>query len=180
MVRPIERRFGNDPHFGGTTIPIISKIGEEIILIISKITAMRTDQDSGHTIETYKNTRRRNDPLFQLTEDIRRRFRVALRRGCKNGSAVKDLGCSIEEFKNHIEARFLPGMTWTNRSEWHLDHIIPLSLFDLQDRNQLVVALNYRNYQPLWAKDNMRKNATLDPSHEPLLYEIIDAVHQVN
>lgn len=99
------------------------------------------------------------NPHFRLKHYLRSRLRKALKRNSKCGSAVRDLGCSIEEFKKHIEEQFRPGMSWDNHGDWHLDHIVPLDKFDLTNRKQLLVALNYRNYQPLWAKDNIIKGA---------------------
>jgi hypothetical protein len=46
-------------------------------------------------------------------------------------------------------------MTWENRSEWHLDHKIPISWAKSEE---MVYKLNhYTNFQPLWAKDNISK-----------------------
>lgn len=55
-------------------------------------------------------------------------------------------------------------MSWNNygRNGWHCDHILPLSEFNLQDRQQCLVVLNYTNYQPLWAKDNLSKGSKLN------------------
>ena len=39
----------------------------------------------------------------------------------------------------------------------HLDHIQPLSSFDLTDNKQLKTAANYINIQPLFKKDNLIK-----------------------
>lgn len=83
----------------------------------------------------------------------------------KAGSAVKDLGCTIDEFIKHTENLFYDNpetgekMTWDNHGlfGWHFDHILPLSRFDLTDREQLLQAVHYTNIQPLWAKDNIRK-----------------------
>jgi hypothetical protein len=77
----------------------------------------------------------------------------------KGGSAVRDLGCSIEELKAYIESKFMPGMTWENRGKkgWHIDHIIPLSAFNLSNEEQFRAACHYTNLQPLWAIDNIRK-----------------------
>ena len=33
--------------------------------------------------------------------------------------------------KKHIENQFIEGMTWENHGDWHVDHIIPCSCFDL-------------------------------------------------
>ena len=75
----------------------------------------------------------------------------------KAGSAVRDLGCSIPAFRLYIENQFEPGMSWDNYGKWHLDHVMPLSGFDLTDRTQFLEACNWLNYQPLWAADNIRK-----------------------
>lgn len=51
-------------------------------------------------------------------------------------------------------------MTWNNWAlhGWHIDHILPLSKFDLSDPEQVKIACNYTNLQPLWAEDNLRKS----------------------
>ena len=82
-------------------------------------------------------------------------------KGVRPGSAVADLGCSIEFFKQHIAAQFSGGMSWGNYGAWHLDHIRPLRLFDLTIREQFLQACHYTNYQPLWAMDNFRKAGKL-------------------
>jgi hypothetical protein len=40
---------------------------------------------------------------------------------------------------------------------WHIDHIKPLSKFNLQDRNEFLKANHYTNLQPLWAEENISK-----------------------
>ena len=74
------------------------------------------------------------------------------------GSAVRDLGCTIDELKRHLEAKFQPGMSWENYGKWHIDHKVAISKFDLTDLEQLKIACNYMNLQPLWAADNIRKS----------------------
>ena len=78
----------------------------------------------------------------------------------KTGSAVGELGCTIDEFKVYIENKFQEGMSWENwkHDGWHLDHIKPLSSFDLTDREQFLEACHYTNLQPLWGWQNMQKH----------------------
>lgn len=103
--------------------------------------------------------RMEEDLNFKLSARLRDRLNNALTNNQKAGSAVDDLGCSVEELKRHLESQFQPGMTWKNWSHdgWHIDHIKPLISFDLTDRNQFLEACHYTNLQPLWAKDNFSK-----------------------
>jgi len=56
-----------------------------------------------------------------------------------------------------LEKLFKPGMTWDNHGEWEIDHIRPLTSFDLVDRLQFLEAVHYTNLQPLWAGENRKK-----------------------
>src|ERR1700730_11142444 len=82
---------------------------------------------------------RERSPIRVLNRHIahvlRSRLNMALKRSFKSGSAVRDLGCTIPEFKTCIAGKFKPGMSWENHGTvWHLDHIHPLSAFDLTNR----------------------------------------------
>jgi len=105
--------------------------------------------------------RHRNDPQFKLRNILRSRLHTALKGNKKVGSAVTDLGCTIEFLKQYLESKFSPGMSWENHGEWHVDHIVPLVAFDLTDRDQLVKACHYTNLQPLWREDNLRKGGRM-------------------
>jgi hypothetical protein len=74
------------------------------------------------------------------------------------------LGCTLEEYKHYLESKFQPGMNWDNHTKhgWHIDHIIPVSSFNLSDESQLKKAFHYTNTQPLWAKDNISKKDKLN------------------
>lgn len=67
------------------------------------------------------------------------------------------LGCSTENLKSYIAKQFEPEMSWNNWGDWHLDHIRPLSSFNLDDNQELEKACHYSNLQPLWAFDNLSK-----------------------
>ena len=73
------------------------------------------------------------------------------RQGGKKTTWFKHVGCTKEEFIEHIKEQFVEGMTWDNRGKytWHLDHIIPLAKGGTN---------HYTNLQPLWAIDNLSKS----------------------
>lgn len=100
---------------------------------------------------------------FKLATTLRVRLYQALKKNKKVGSHVKDLGCTLEELKIHLEKQFKEGMTWKNWSKdgWHVDHIKPLARFDLTKREQFLEVCHYLNLQPLWAKENISKGKKL-------------------
>lgn len=101
--------------------------------------------------------RLKEDLNFQLGKYLRNRLYSAIKGKIKIGSAVKDLGCTVEELKTHLESLFQPRMSWDNYGAWHIDHIKPLASFNLEDPEQVKVACHYSNLQPLWAEDNLKK-----------------------
>lgn len=116
--------------------------------------------------EERKRSDRRNryktDLSFRLSLRLRSRLNSAIRGKAKTGSAVRDLGCSIEDLKKHLESQFHDGMSWDNYGKWHVDHVIPMSAFDLTDREQLLKCCNFTNLQPLWASENSKKGSRTD------------------
>lgn len=113
---------------------------------------------------SYRKEKLQNDPYYRLSLILRCRLNSAIKNKIKSGSAISDLGCSIEFFKDYIESKFEPGMTWDNHIKfgWHIDHIRPLASFDLSDPNQIKLACHYTNLQPLWWKDNLVKSKKME------------------
>jgi len=107
----------------------------------------------------YVKNRYSNDIEYKLRKRLRHRLYLAIKGDIKTGSAVKDLGCTVEELKKYLESKFQPGMTWENYGEWEIDHIKPLVLFKLDNRDELLLACNYNNLQPLWKQTNRSKGA---------------------
>ncbi|MGH7974962.1 MAG: hypothetical protein ACREBR_05525 [bacterium] len=102
----------------------------------------------------------KEDVNFKLSVRLRHRLYEAIKGDYKSGSAVRDLGCSIDFLKQYIESKFQSGMSWDNWGEvWELDHIRELSTFDLTDSNQLKQAVNYTNLQPLTIEVHKQKTA---------------------
>jgi hypothetical protein len=50
-------------------------------------------------------------------------------------------------------------MSWENHSfkGWHLDHIKPISTFNLIDIEEQKKCFHYTNFRPLWYKDNLSR-----------------------
>lgn len=101
---------------------------------------------------------RAENPSFAIRHEIRRsmnRFIKGIQRG---GKILKHIGCSLDEYKSYMESLFVEGMTWESYGKtWTVDHITPLTSFDLLDEEQLAKAVNFKNTQPLTLSDNVRK-----------------------
>lgn len=106
----------------------------------------------------YHKERQKTDIEFKLACRIRSRIYNVLRHNRKVGSAVGDLGCSLEFFKNYIAEQFTGGMSWENYGTvWELDHILPLANYGLSDRGTFRRLVHYTNYQPLTIAQNRAK-----------------------
>lgn len=114
----------------------------------------------------WQKRRKATDPQFAALSIMRKMVTRTCERIKANrreiGRTVEALGYRTEEFRQHIEAQFRPGMSWANHGEWHVDHIRPLASFDLTDAEQRRAANALPNLQPLWAQENMRKGARRD------------------
>ena len=110
------------------------------------------------TNNIYRKNRKAIDPIFSIRLRIKDAINNSLsKKGFTKRSRTHEiLGCDWETFKEHIESRFLDGMSWENRDEWHIDHIIPVSL--AQDEEAVITLNHYLNLRPLWAAENLEKS----------------------
>ena len=105
-----------------------------------------------------KYTQRVNStPEGKLLSYHRKRVWAALKGNKPSDHKPALLGCTIAEFKAYLESKFQDGMTWDNYGGWHVDHIKPCSLFQLELDSEQRACFNYLNTQPLWASDNLSK-----------------------
>ncbi len=101
--------------------------------------------------------RYKTDINVRISRRLRSRTWDALKGNIKSGHIFSLLGCDIEDFKKHLQARFQPGMSFENYGKWHIDHILPCASFDLSKPEEQKKCFHYTNLQPLWARDNLAK-----------------------
>lgn len=103
--------------------------------------------------------RNKNNPLFKLKRNIRKRLKKQLDKGFRIGQTSEMLGCSLVYFKAYIESQFKDDMSWENYGTyWHIDHIKPVCSFDLTQPNVAKQVNHYTNLRPLKAEDNIKKS----------------------
>lgn len=104
-----------------------------------------------------------NNPDRRINVCIRSLIWRSLKDG-KNGRHWEDLvGYSINDLKKHLESQFKEGMSWDNYGQWHIDHVIPISIFKIENEKSkgFKKAWALENLRPMWAKDNMKKHNKL-------------------
>ena len=109
------------------------------------------------------NLRYAKDLNFRISQNCRGYLKTIFRKYKHKKSATfrELLGCSIDHLKIHLQQQFKKGMNWNNHSYrgWHIDHIKPISSFNLECPLQQRACFHYSNLQPLWAKENLSKGA---------------------
>ena len=128
-----------------------------------------------HRRKQLHDIKQKNDPQYRIRRALRSNLYHALKNNRKVGSAIDLLGCSVLALRKYLEKQWLPGMNWDNYGRLdkngtcrQIDHIVPLSSFDLTDLAQVTKVCHYTNLAPLWAIDNRRKgNKTMSRKEVP-------------
>lgn len=154
------------------------KINRDSILRTPGIAAFRAkrwrDANPEKTKEIRKRcyVRRMMDPRHKIDASIRTGLSGSIAKGGKHGKKTYEaLGYNRRDLMAHLEKKFTEGMTWDNYGDWHIDHVIPLSAFNFStvDCHDFKRAWALSNLQPLWAFDNLSKNAKLEKPFQPSL-----------
>lgn len=106
--------------------------------------------------------KKEKDPQFRIRFAMRNRIWMSMQRGvAKAGNTVELVGCSMADYKKHIESLWKPGMSWSNygrgNNKWHIDHKIPCAKFDLTKPEEQKKCFHFSNTQPLWQVENLSK-----------------------
>ena len=149
-----KKRYQKDPN----RYKIYYEKNKENILTYKKEWSEKNKEKVKVKRNLYHSLRLKNDVIFRLKCVMRSRLLSFLktRNITKTNKTFDIVGCSPQFLKEHLETQFTDGMSWDNRSEWHIDHIIPLSSAKTED--ELYKLCHYENLQPLWAEDNLKKS----------------------
>jgi Fe2+ transport system protein B len=109
----------------------------------------------------YNKLKREKNISFRIKQCVASNinFNIKKHKNTKTNTTIKYLGCSIQEYIVYLENMFLEGMNWGNYGAiWEIDHIIPISSFDLTQDDNIFKAFNYKNTQPLFKTTEIAKN----------------------
>jgi len=102
----------------------------------------------------------RDEPLDKFKRNVRSRIYLALMKH-KQFHTIKYLGCTTSDYLQWILSYNVDYNLDNHGKVWHIDHVIPLSKFNLDDYEQQMIAFNWRNTMPLSAKENLSKNSKI-------------------
>ena len=105
--------------------------------------------------------KQKTDIQFKIKHSLRTRLYKTVTGKNKSISVIELIGCDIQFLLSYLENMFIEGMSWKNYGKWHIDHILPCASFDLTDIEQQKICFNYKNLQPLWAEDNIKKGCKI-------------------
>ena len=120
--------------------------------------------------------RKKTDLKYRLNRKIQNAIYSSLIRRKGGWSWEKLVGYTVVDLMKHLEGQFKDGMTWDNYGQWHIDHKIPISVFNYSNphHDDFKKCWALKNLQPLWALQNIRKGNKLYKPFQPSLKLIID------
>jgi hypothetical protein len=103
--------------------------------------------------------KRKTNPRVAISYKLRQSVYKALRSKSKSNKTMALLGCDKDFFIKYITSKMTKDMKWQDilNGKIHIDHIKPISSFDLTKPEEQLKCFHYTNLQPLWAKDNLSK-----------------------
>lgn len=178
-LKPIRKKWMND---NKNKFKLYLK---ERYLKIDKERLKRYYEENKNEIKIRKEKYRETDEYKKWISDYRiksywkNKYRdvlrgVVRRMGSKKESnTISILGYSASDFKNHIENKFENNMNWKDgRSEFHIDHIIPIAAFEEDTPLSIINSLD--NLRPIAVIENLQKSDKIDYDEIEIYIKYLD------
>ena len=129
---------------------------------IQKMERRKNDPEYDKLLKAYDVKRKRRKekeiPIHGVIQNLRSQVRAITKKyGLSKQHRIWELlGTDEEGFIRHFESKFTEGMTWENKGEWEIDHIIPVSYEKTIE--WVEKSFHISNLQPLWKEDNRKKS----------------------
>jgi hypothetical protein len=99
-------------------------------------------------------------PINRIISNVRKRLRDVMR-GKRN--ALNVVGCTRKQLQEHLQSQFTKQIHWNNYGTyWHVDHIVPVSHFDLTNPEHVKLVHHYTNLRPMEAAANMMRGNKIE------------------
>lgn len=126
-----------------------------------------------------QNRRYQTNPVTKFIATQRSRITIALKN--KEKHTIEYLGCNAEEYYKWLSYNFNDTFSFENHGKvWHIDHVLPIYNFNINNEEEQLLAFNWRNTRPLLITDNLKKNKNIIPSQIQEHFEILKKYHTEN
>lgn len=100
-----------------------------------------------------------------IRERLNKRISGALKsvNNLKSNNTSYYVGCDLKYLKKWFEYQFTDNLGWHNKKEWHIDHVIPCSKFDLTNEEEQLKCFNWSNLRPCFSLENLEKGDKIIP-----------------
>jgi len=147
------------------------------------------EKENRDRINLRRKKKRELSAHYKAAENSRQRTRKILNGISRSKTSLGLLGYTSSQWpdpedfysflRKYFEERFLDGMSWNNYGNpngdhsdcWHIDHIVPCNIFDLENESHQAACFHYTNLQPMWALDNISKSDTVPSDGIPELVQ---------
>lgn len=135
-----------------------------------RVAARRYYRNHKKEVLEYSYNRIRTNGKLRLAQRIRTAIWRTIK-GQKKRHWEELVGYTFEELKQHLEKQFQPGMSWDNYGKWHVDHVVPVVVFnfDKPEHIDFKRCWELENLQPMWSVENIAKGAKLRKHFQPAL-----------
>lgn len=105
-----------------------------------------------------------NDMRYMLYHRVKRWMHKHLADQLPSRKWSAALGYTTTQLRAHLERQFTPGMSWANKGEWHIDHIVPVASFEITslDSPEFKACFGMHNLRPMWGTENLKKGKRRD------------------
>ena len=134
-------------------------------------------QENKSNINDYFRNKRNSDFTYKLARNTRGRIHKAIERNSKLSSTTEILGIDFQTYRKWIEFQMNDGMTWFNIE---IDHVKPISLFNILLDEELKKAFNWINTQPLLKDDNRKKGVKFNNDDYQLQFKKAEEFIKLN
>lgn len=107
---------------------------------------------------------RKTNTRYRIMNLLRHSVYMRIKYDKKSNKTIELIGCSVIDLINHLQTTAISNgylefdiNNYSGR-KYHIDHIIPCSLFDLTKEEEQKKCFNYTNLQILSAKENLQKS----------------------
>ena len=139
-----------------------------------------TPKKVSQCINKWTQKKLQTDPIFKFMHAQRARIYSALQQR-KTNHTIEYLGCTAEQFFLWMSYQFNDTFTFENHGKiWHIDHVLPISRFNLENTDEQYLCLNWRNTMPLSTKENLSKGNRIIQSQIQQHYQTLLLYHKEN